>query len=300
MILTRRAMLGGSGAVLAAGFVSGRAGALQPAVAWGNINYELDPHSQMAQGGWTRIKLANPAAIASLKAGSVDIIPDSDGHFLVGFDRDATNTVWVTGACASSKLCTNDGKYPEIGLNIAPGAWEIEQVDAPFHPPAMPDETFAVLRKTELAWIDAARTHDTGAQGWRQQFSWPVKGRISGRFGAQRVYRGTAGSYHSGVDIATGTSGTPYVAPADGVVVLAAAAPFTLEGNLLMIDHGMGLSSAFLHSSALLVREGDKVAQGQPIGQIGMSGRATGPHLHWSLRWHEARLDPALMAGPQG
>ncbi len=301
MTLTRRAALVGGGAVLAAGFIGGRAGAVPPVVAWGNINFELDPHSQMAQGGWARIKLANPAAIASLKAGSVDIIPDSDGHFLVGFDRDAAKTVWVTGACASSKLCTDDGKHPEIGLTIAPGAWAIEQIDAPFHPPAMADETFERIRKDEMARIDAARSHDTGAAGWRQQFVWPVKGRISGKFGAQRVYRGTPGSYHSGVDIATGASGTPYTAPADGVVVLAATpangGPFTLEGNLLMIDHGMGLSSAFLHSETLLVGEGDRVTQGQPLGHIGMTGRATGPHLHWSLRWHEARLDPALMAG---
>ena len=192
-----------------------------------------------------------------------------------------------------------------VTLAIAPGAWEIEQVDAPFHPPAMPDETFAALRKAELAQINAARAKDTSAQGWRQQFIWPVKGRISGKFGAQRVYRGPSGqpqpgSYHSGVDIATGTSGTPYGAPADGVVVLAADHPFTLEGNLLMIDHGMGLSSAFLHNSALLVGVGDTVRQGQTIAHIGMTGRATGPHLHWSLRWREARLDPTLLTGPMG
>ena len=67
-----------------------------------------------------------------------------------------------------------------------------------------------------------------------------------------------------------------------------------------MIDHGMGLSSAFLHSETLLVAEGERVTQGQPLGHIGMTGRATGPHLHWSLRWHEARLDPTLMVGAQG
>lgn len=216
-------------------------------------------------------------------------------HFFIAFDRDA--------APAAQLRAYWDG-FSSIGLNlaIAPGAWEIEQVDAPFHPPAMPDETFAALRKVELAQINAARAKDTGAQGWRQQFVWPVKGRISGKFGAQRVYRGTPGSYHSGVDIATGQSGTPYGAPADGVVVLAATpatgGPFTLEGNLLMIDHGMGLSSAFLHNSALLVGEGESVRQGQTIAHIGMTGRATGPHLHWGLRWREARLDPMLLAGP--
>jgi murein DD-endopeptidase MepM/ murein hydrolase activator NlpD len=65
-----------------------------------------------------------------------------------------------------------------------------------------------------------------------------------------------------------------------------------------MIDHGMGLNSAFLHCSELLVREGDHVRQGQPIGRIGMTGRATGPHLHWSVKWNEARLDPILLTGP--
>jgi murein DD-endopeptidase MepM/ murein hydrolase activator NlpD len=87
-------------------------------------------------------------------------------------------------------------------------------------------------------------------------------------------------------------------APADGVVILAAESPFTLEGRLLMIDHGMGLNSAFLHCSELLVREGERVTQGQPIGRIGMTGRASGPHLHWSIKWRDARLDPLLFAGP--
>ena len=120
----------------------------------------------------------------------------------------------------------------------------------------------------------------------------------SGRFGSQRVYRGEPGSYHSGIDIATGASGTPYVAPADGVVVLAAASPFTLEGNLLIVDHGMGLYSAFLHSSELLVREGEAVRQGQPIGRIGATGRATGPLWHCGLNWRGARLDRLVFTGP--
>ena len=154
------------------------------------------------------------------------------------------------------------------------------------------------IRRPELARIGAARAKDTGASGWRQDFIWPVKGRISGRFGSQRIYRGEPGSYHSGIDIATGGSGTPFVAPADGVVILAAQEPFSLEGYLLMIDHGNGLNSAFLHNSAILVREGEAVKQGQVIGRIGASGRATGPHLHWGLKWNDARLDPLLFTGP--
>ncbi|MEO6091776.1 MAG: M23 family metallopeptidase [Novosphingobium sp.] len=154
------------------------------------------------------------------------------------------------------------------------------------------------MRRPELARIEAARAADTGAQGWRQDFIWPVTGRVSGMFGSQRVYRGEPGAYHSGIDISTGAAGTVFVAPADGVVTLAARTPFSLEGNLLMIDHGQGLNSAFLHCSEILVKEGQAVRRGQPIARIGMTGRATGPHLHWSLRWRDARLDPILFTGP--
>ena len=137
----------------------------------------------------------------------------------------------------------------------------------------------------------------SAVDGWRQDFRWPVTGRISGLFGAQRIYRGEPGSYHSGVDVARPT-GTIVVAPADGVVTLAATDAFTLEGHLLMLDHGMGLNSAFLHLSAITVVPGQRVRQGDPIGRVGATGRATGPHLHWSMKWHDRRIDPLLIAGP--
>jgi murein DD-endopeptidase MepM/ murein hydrolase activator NlpD len=96
------------------------------------------------------------------------------------------------------------------------------------------------------------------------------------------------------MDIAA-PNGTYFVAPADGVVTLAATDAFTLEGHLLMIDHGMGLNSAFLHCSELLVKEGDHVKQGQVIGRVGATGRASGPHLHWGMKWNNARVDPKLL-----
>ena len=289
-MISRRAALGGlaAGAGIGMGVLPWPAGAVAPWPAAASLHTGV-----FAQGGWARGEMLTPAV--SLALDGVALKVDSDRKFFIAFDRDAGPEVTLSGVAA------NGEPLAPAKLAIAPGHWPIEAIDAPFHPPALPDADFARIRAGELARITAARTHDTGAQGWRQTFIWPVKGRVSGRFGAQRVYRGTPGSYHPGLDIATGESGTPYVAPADGVVVLAATpttgGPFTLEGNLLMIDHGMGLSSAFLHSSALLVAEGDKVAQGQPIGHIGMTGRATGPHLHWGLRWREARLDPALMLG---
>jgi len=242
---------------------------------------------ELTQGGWIRGQV--PAGTVSATLGDKVLTFAEDGRFFAAFDRDA-------GPSATLTATLRDGRTVQSPLTVSPRAWQIENVNA--SPTAnVPSAEFTARRQPELARIAAAREVVTGSQGWRQTFIWPATGRISGRFGSQRVYRGEPGSYHSGIDIAGG-SGTTYVAPADGVVVLAAESPFTLEGNLLIVDHGMGLSSAFLHSSALLVREGERVTQGQPLGRIGMTGRATGPHLHWGLVWRGARLDPLLFTGP--
>jgi len=246
-------------------------------------------HGELTQGGWIRGEV--PAGTASARLGDRDLAFAPDGRFFAAFDRDAGRETALTATL-------RDGRSVRAALAVAPREWQIEHIDA--SPTAnVPSAEFTRRRQPELQRIAAARQVDTGSQGWRQSFVWPAAGRISGRFGSQRVYRGEPGSYHSGIDIAGG-SGTTYVAPADGVVVLAADAPFTLEGNLLIVDHGMGLNSAFLHSSELLVREGEAVRQGQPLGRIGMTGRATGPHLHWALVWRGARLDPLLFTGPMG
>ena len=243
---------------------------------------------ELTQGGWIRGQV--PAGTVSAQLGDRALAFDEGGRFFAAFDRDAGPQTVLSATLA-------EGRRVDSPLTVAPRAWDIEHNNA--SPTAnVPSAEFTARRQPELARIAAARQIDTGSQGWRQDFVWPATGRISGRFGSQRVYRGEPGSYHSGIDIATGGSGAPYVAPADGVVVLAADAPFTLEGNLLIIDHGMGLNSAFLHSSELLVREGERVRQGQVIGRIVMTGRATGPHLHWGLTWRGARLDPLLFTGP--
>lgn len=212
----------------------------------------------------------------------------TDGRFLVGFDRDAALAATLVARLA-------DGREAREQLRVAPRAWNISRLDRlPKYP--VPSQEFARRRPAELAQIKAARAQDNSSGGWRQRFAWPATGRISTLFGSQRIYAGEPGAYHSGIDIARPT-GTPVLAPADGVVVLATTAPFTLEGNLLMIDHGMGLNGAFMHLSRIDVRVGDRVTQGQRIGAVGRSGRATGPHLHWGLMWRGARLDPLLVAG---
>jgi murein DD-endopeptidase MepM/ murein hydrolase activator NlpD len=225
-----------------------------------------------------------PRGTRSVLFNGAEVPLTPDGFFLMGFDRDAENS-------ASLVAVYSDGRRTERYLAVTPGNWRVENVAANPTGGAGTSAEFQARRGPELARINAARARANNSNGWRQEFIRPVAGRISGLFGAQRIYNGIAGSYHSGMDIAA-RSGTVFVAPADGVVTLAATDAFTLEGHLLMIDHGMGLNSAFLHSSELLVKEGDVVRQGQPIGKVGMTGRTSGPHLHWGMKWNAARIDP--------
>jgi murein DD-endopeptidase MepM/ murein hydrolase activator NlpD len=231
-----------------------------------------------------------PAGTVLLRLDGRPVAVDDDGRFLIAFDRDAAPEATLTARL-------EDGRAVSQAIAVAPRAWRIERVDAPLRP-TQSSAAFLAQRAPELAAIAAARATVTSARGWRQRFIWPRTGRISGLFGSQRIYRGEPGAFHGGVDIA-GPSGSPVVAPADGVVILAAAdKPFTLEGHLLMIDHGHGLNSAFLHLSRIDVKVGEPVRQGQTVGAVGASGRATGPHLHWGMKWNDARIDPLLIAGP--
>jgi len=241
----------------------------------------------LSQGGL--VAGTAPAGVTRLSLDGVPVPIAPDGRFIIAFDRDA-------GPQALLVASADDGRSVSRTLAIAPRQWNISRLSSlPKYPVPLPQ--FTQVRPAELARIDAARRDDTGAEGWRQPMIWPAAGRISTMFGSQRIYRnGEKGSYHSGSDVAVPT-GTPVRAPADGVVVLATDHPFTLEGNLLMIDHGMGLNSALMHLSRIVVRTGDRVTRGEVVAYSGGTGRATGPHLHWGLRWRDARIDPVLAAG---
>lgn len=242
---------------------------------------------ELTQGGWIRGQA--PGGTVSARLGEQELVLDGEGRFFAAFDRDASGQ-------ASLVARLSDGRAIESPVSVSPRNWNIERVNVARRAGGA-SASFMERRRPELAQIGAARSVNADSNGWSQQFIWPVKGRISGRFGSQRIYRGEPGSYHSGLDIAGGNN-TAFVAPADGVVTLATTRPFSLEGYLLIIDHGQGLNSAFLHASQLVVQEGDVVRQGQHIGNIGSTGRATGPHLHWGLKWRSARLDPLLFVGP--
>jgi murein DD-endopeptidase MepM/ murein hydrolase activator NlpD len=230
-----------------------------------------------------------PAGAVSLALDGKPVKLARDGAFLIAFHRDGA-------ASATLSALMPDGKSLSQSIPIKPRTYDIQRVDG------LPPRTVTLSpedearRKIEVGKIVASRQIVSDLQGWRQAWSWPAQGRISGVYGSQRIRNGVPGSPHYGVDVARPT-GWPVLAPADGKVVLAEP-DMLLEGGLLIIDHGHGLFSDYLHLSRLDVKVGDMVVKGQKVAAIGGTGRATGPHLHWGLRWADTRLDPSRLAGP--
>jgi hypothetical protein len=237
-----------------------------------------------------------PAGTALLLLDGAPVRFAADGRFIIGFGRDQ-------GPSALLEARMQDGRLLRLPIAVAPRHWDISSLPTLYRSTS-PSEAYQKIRAAERAQIEAARALPVDSDGWRQSFHWPAIGRISTMFGSQRIYaHGVEGAPHSGLDIARAVGGpvldgTPARSPADGVVVLATDHPFSLEGNLVMIDHGFGLVSALMHLQRIDVKAGDPVKRGQEIGLIGRTGRATGPHLHWGLTWNQVRIDPILLVGP--
>ncbi|MDX1381809.1 MAG: M23 family metallopeptidase, partial [Xanthomonadales bacterium] len=207
----------------------------------------------------------------------------ADGRFAIGFGRDETGRRRLVAA--------PPGEPPDVReLDIAPRQWNIERVDGlPPETVTPPDDVLQRIER-EAALVADARSQRRDTADWQSGFISPAEGRISGVYGSQRVLNGEPRRRHFGLDIAAPT-GTPVMAPAAGIVMLAEPDLF-YSGGTIIIDHGAGLSSTFLHLSEVSVTTGDAVAQGAPIGRIGATGRASGPHLDWRMNWLDRRVDP--------
>jgi murein DD-endopeptidase MepM/ murein hydrolase activator NlpD len=186
-----------------------------------------------------------------------------------------------------------DGSRETARVVVTARNWPEQRISGV--PPATVDPPPAIAERIrrEQARVAEARVRDDARADFAQAFIQPVEGRISGRFGRARVYNGKPGSPHSGMDIAAST-GTPVKAPAAGIVTFADPDLY-LTGGTLLIDHGHGISSNFLHLSRIDVQVGDRVEQGQVVAAVGSTGRSTGPHLHWGMNWFDVRIDPQLV-----
>ncbi|WP_310150259.1 M23 family metallopeptidase [Luteimonas sp. 3794] len=208
------------------------------------------------------------------------------GTVVLGVGRDETGPVQL-------EVTRPDGSRQSASIAITPRDWPVERVNGV--PPATvnPPAAIAERIRREQAQVTEARVRDDDRVDFGNGFIRPVEGRISGRFGRARSYNGQPGSPHSGMDIAAPT-GTPVKAPAAGIVTFAGPDLY-LTGGTLLLDHGHGVSSNFLHLSRIDAKVGDRVEQGQVIGAVGATGRATGPHLHWGMNWLDVRVDPQLV-----
>jgi len=216
-----------------------------------------------------------------------------NGEVVFGIGRDQVEPVTI-------ELEEPSRGRSRVTIEVDPRDWPVERIDGVPPKTVEPPPAIAERIRREQARVAAARQRDDAREDYAVAFAWPVQGRISGRFGNQRVYvvggKDVPKSPHSGMDIAV-PQGTPVNAPAGGVVTFADPDLY-LTGGTVLLDHGHGVSSNFLHLSRIDVKVGQRVAQGEVIGAAGMTGRASGPHLHWGMNWFDVRVDPLLLVQP--
>ncbi len=233
-------------------------------------------------------------SIRDLPEGGVsqDVLPETDlmvmpdGAVIFGIGRDETGLKRIN-------VTFPDGPTEALNIVIKPREFKIENITGVPQDTVTPPPEIAARIEREQAEVVAARLRTDPRADFSTHFIWPVNGRVSGVYGSQRIYNGTPKSWHSGLDVAA-AKGTPIKAPAGGIITFAKPDLY-LTGGTVLIDHGMGVSSNFLHLSRLDVKVGDRVEQGQIIGLVGSTGRATGPHMHWGMNWLKVRIDPQLL-----
>jgi murein DD-endopeptidase MepM/ murein hydrolase activator NlpD len=247
----------------------------------------LELEGALTQGGLV-VGRAEPGARVALDGRAIRVAPD--GRFLIGFGRDQAPSaqLTVTGA---------DGRVVNRALAVAQRRYDIQRIDG--LPPKLVTPDAETLRRMadDRAQIRAARAHETPELLFGLRFAWPAEGPVSGVFGSQRVLNGEPRAPHLGLDIAA-PEGSPVRAAAAGRVALTHE-DMVLTGKTLMLDHGHGLTTIYIHLAEILAREGEAVTQGAPIGRVGKTGRTTAAHLHWGVNLFDVALDPALLvSGP--
>jgi len=225
------------------------------------------------------------------------------GHELA-FSYDPRTKTWF--ALAGASLETKPGSYPiqlhaenatgqavsfEKGIPVARQRYPRVLLKVPGRYTAPSAEEQHEIEEDKKTKEEAFKTLSAERE-WRGSFAPPVDAQISDVFGVQRVFNGSVQSTHQGLDFRV-PAGTPVAAVNRGQVIL--ARPLFFEGNCVVIDHGQGLLTLYLHLSKFSVEEGDVVKKGQQIGVSGGTGRATGPHLHLAVRWQGVYLDPQVL-----
>lgn len=212
----------------------------------------------------------------------VKIPTDKNGLFLLALGRDEPQTAQITTRTTKNSSIHN--------FEVAAFPWDIQNIKG--IPPRKVTPSDSDLRDIEFEQklVRAAQETQSSTPYWKQGFIMPVEGRISGNFGGQRIMNGVKKNPHAGMDIAA-KEGTPVKASAGGIVTLAQPDLF-YSGNVVILDHGYGLHTIYAHLQEIKVNRGDEVKQGDIIGLVGQTGRATGPHLHWGASANGTKFNP--------
>jgi murein DD-endopeptidase MepM/ murein hydrolase activator NlpD len=210
----------------------------------------------------------------------------SDGFFVFGLGRDRKYDVVIT--------LNKDGNKQKIVKKVQKRKYDIQRIDGLEEKKVTPPEEVYERIKRENKWIGEVRAIDSNLIFFSKKFILPIENAIiSGVYGSQRILNGKPKWPHYGLDFAA-DEGTKIKAMLDGTVTLAEPDLF-YTGGTLIFDHGHGISTLYLHMKKVLVKKGQKVKQGDVIGTVGSSGRATGAHLDVRLNWFQTRLDPATV-----
>ena len=252
------------------------------AIAHPSAAVELTIEGAPVQGGLVTAR-TKPGAIVHLDGQPLKL--DAEGRFVFGFGRDAPADALL--------VIQHQDQRVERPLTIGQRQYQIQRIDGLPTKMVSPDQKALERIRRENRKIAQVRERYTETDAFREGFIRPAQGTITGVYGSQRILNGQPRRPHFGIDIAAPT-GTAVIAPAAGIVALAEPDLY-FTGGTLMIDHGRGITSVFSHLSALSVREGDIVGRGEKIGEVGSTGRSTGPHLDWRVNWFQVRLDPALL-----
>ena len=237
------------------------------------------------QGGLV-IGYADPGSRVTQDGKEIQVAPD--GRFLLGFAYNAP-------PASEIDIEQPDGESETIPITVASRQFATEKIDN--LPPAQVTPGAEAMKRiaAEREEVTAVQTKPTATPLFIHPFIWPATGIISGTYGSARILNGEPRAPHMGVDVAA-PEGTPVVAPTEGRVAFVADLFFT--GNTVILDHGLGLTSLYAHLARVDVKVGDHLRQGDVIGALGATGRATAPNLHWGVHLDGVGLDPALLAGP--
>jgi murein DD-endopeptidase MepM/ murein hydrolase activator NlpD len=241
---------------------------------------------QLSQGGYI---LARTFPGFQVFLNDQKVLVSPEGYWVVGFGRDAPLEQKISFLDSPSKRW-------DVPVFLAKRTYDIQKIEGLPSEKVLPDAVLQKRIEHENKLVAEARTSFSWDTHLLQPFMRPLDAKISGVYGSQRILNGEPKQPHYGVDFAA-PKGTAVKAPAAGRVVFVYKT-MVLAGNLIIIEHGLGLSSSFLHLDTVLVEQGQFVKQGEVIATVGDTGRVSAAHLDWRMSWFQERIDPMFWLAP--